>query len=258
MGTLGLGSYNITLQGMAEARKVMENIGKEGPFAMAMALSRTASIVRKSLVEEMSRVFDRPTPYVLGSLSVKTATTTNLTAMVWMKKWPGKGYPAETFLGPQIFGGSRTHKRFEKALIYKGVMPSKMYAVPGSGATMDRYGNMSRAQIIQILSYFEAFSEQGYSANITPGKKAKMAKGTKKKRGMAYFVIKRRTGKLPPGIYSRTGFAWGSAIKPILIFVKKPHYSKRYRFFDVGKSVANKEWKAIFNKAVEDALKTAK
>ena len=136
------------------------------------------------------------------------------------------------YLRPQIHAGHREYKRFEKAFNRARILPMGMYIVPGSGAGLDQYGNMGRGLIVKILSYFKAFGEQGCTANITEKKK----------------------GKLPPGIYSRTSFVWGGAIKPIMIFVKKPSYENRYEFYKISKEEANRVWRSIFDDELNYAL----
>jgi hypothetical protein len=242
------------------------------PFATSKALNKTAQAVKANLVSEMANVFDRPTPYTLRSLYVKPSTKKNLQAVVWLKDSYDQGIPATKYLWPEIFGGGRDLKRFEEALRRTGVLPNGMIIVPprfGAPETLDAYGNIKRSLIVQMLSYFSAFGQQGYKANINEKRKARLAKGTKKTQGFEYFVSggKRTitsTGKpqhLPPGIYRRsTGYwsAWGSPIKPIFMFVKKPLYPKRLPFFETGKKTINTMFRPLFISSLEEAIKTAK
>jgi hypothetical protein len=144
---------------------------------------------------------------------------------------PGfSGVDARDYLSPIVYGGSRKVKAFEKSLQRKGLLPAGFAAMPGEAARMDAYGNMSAGQITQILSYFQAFGEQGYSANITDKRKAAMAKGSKRTgaRGISYFVGRPGGGKLPLGVWQKTSFgAMGSAIKPVIIFTKSPAYRQQ-------------------------------
>jgi hypothetical protein len=105
---------------------------------------------------------------------------------------------------------------------------------------IDSYGNQSVGEIRQILSYFQsAQMHAGYFSNMTDKTRARLARGTKKQGfGFSYFVIRTHNGSLAPGIYRRMNFSSGHAIKPILMFVKKPTYQKRYRWFEVARTVA--------------------
>jgi hypothetical protein len=249
----------IELRGLDEAVKIAKEVQGQAPYILARTLSKTAVAVKGAEVDEMRKVFDRPTPYTLGGVYVKTASKSNLTARVWLKDklQAGKGTAAADFLWPQVHGGERQLKRFEKALQYAGVLPRGYYAVPGSGAKMDRYGNMDKGQIVQLISYFQGFGEQGYRANMTGQKIKKLAKGKKTTRGFAYFAIP--PGKhIYPGIYQRTGFAWGTAIKPVLIFVRSTRYKKRFDFHGVGQTTADKVWENEFYQAFDDAISTKK
>jgi hypothetical protein len=234
----------------------------EFPYAMARALTKTAQEIKKAEVDEMQRVFDRPTRWTLNSVFISPATKEKHIAEVWLKdEWAvgSSGVPAVKYLRPHIFGGERNLKRHEKALQYAGILPSGMYCVPGQGAELDAYGNMKTSQIIQIMSYFKAFGEQGYKANITDARKAKLKKGTKKNRGYEYFAIRERRGSgLKPGIYKRTGFAWGGAVKPIIMFVKRPSYQPRFDFFGVAQRVSGQVFLQAFDQAMKDALANPK
>lgn len=246
---------------ISNAIKKLDLADKQVRFAAAVALTRTAQAVKVAQVDEMKRVFDRPTNYTLNSLFVRGARPNRLDALVWVKDDAGKGIPATKYLLPQVEGGQRSHKRFEKALINAGVLPYGMFAVPGDGAEVDAFGNIQRGQIVRVLAYFRAFGQQGYSANITDKRKASLAKGSAKRgvRGISYFSLRERRGKLPPGIYSRTSFgAWGSAIKPIMIFVTRPQYQRAWDFYATANRVASERFELEFERSKAEALATAR
>lgn len=258
---------DIKFEGLKELQAKMNDLEKQQmPFAIAKSLTKTAQQVQAEEVKVMRATLDRPTDYTLKSLYVKPATKRDLSAMVYFKdkSSAGKGNPAANWMLPQIAGGKRNLKRFESALRRIGVLPMGMYIAPGEVCQLDAYGNIPGSFIVQILSYFRAFGEQGYSANITDKRKASLAKGSKRRQGFQYFVSKGkgewfgRQQHLPPGIYKRVGFAAGSAIKPIMMFVKEPSYSKRFPFFETAQKVIDRNLKNNFNEAMADAIKTAK
>ncbi len=244
------------------------------PKMTAMALTEMAKKLKEAAPAEMERVFDRPNPWTLGGVDYQMAYVNDLKAYVWIKDW-GAGLktntPAAKYLLPEVMGGPRNLKRFERALQAAGVMPSGMYAMPGAGAKLDAYGNMDRGQLIQILSYFQAFREVGSKANMTEKKKASLAKGSKRagRRGFEYFVgvpgsdgIPRpgkdfkSASKLPLGVWQRTAFGpMGSAIKPVLIFTKKaPVYQPRFKFFEWSQAFVDREFPGIFERIVNETL----
>ncbi|POB00152.1 hypothetical protein C2134_02875 [Chromobacterium sinusclupearum] len=201
----------------------------------AKALTRTAADVKAAEVAEMSRVFDRPTPYTLRGVYMRGASVDKGRdyAEVWLKDFGGKGGAAAVYLKPQIEGGGRPLKRFERALQRAGVLPAGMYAVPGRDADRDAYGNMSRAQIVQILSYFNGLHDS--TQWMSDRRKKTLARDGKRGKGFTYFVLHQRKNKLPPGVYKRLDYGHGQVvIRPVLIFVRQPRYTARYRFHDVG------------------------
>lgn len=258
---------DIKIEGIKELQSKMTDLEKnQVSFALARALTKTAQQVKEEEIKVMKSSLDRPTQYTLNALYVKPATKKDLSAMVYFKdkSSAGKGNPAANWMLPQVSGGKRNLKRFESALRRIGVLPLGLFIAPGEACQLDAYGNIPGAFIVQILSYFRAFGEQGYRANITDKRKASLKRGSKRNLGYEYFVSKGkgewygRQQHLPPGIYKRVRFSSGSAIKPIMMFVKEPSYSKRFPFFKTAQKVIDKNMRNNFNQAMDDAIKTAK
>jgi hypothetical protein len=254
----------IQIDGIDVLNKTFNEITKQMPFAIMLALNKTAKEIWEAEKAEMQRAFDRPTPYTGASIRYRQATKTSLRASVDHFDF-GKGTPPRKYLEPQILGGDRNLKRSEVALRTFGILPNGMFTVPGSAAKIDAYGNMDPGQIRQILSYFQsAEMYAGYTSNMTARTKARLAKGSKKKgtRGYEYFVASRsnsRTQHLAPGIYQRFSFgSMGSSIKPVLMFVKRPRYSKRYNFYDVARKIIDQQWEKNLKEAWRKAIETAK
>ncbi|MDP2643711.1 MAG: hypothetical protein Q8P24_02110 [Desulfobacterales bacterium] len=234
----------VKVEGIKEVKKLLSELEKnQFPFAYAKSLTLVAKTVRSGEYEEMKRVFDRPTPYTLNSLFVDPATKTMPASRVWLK-W-GTLQRTQHHLEPQIFGGGRHHKNFEKALYKVGALPRDMYIVPARKLKLDWYGNIPASTIIKMLSWFRAFSEVGYLAN--------RAAKVKQKKGYSYFAVKSGGGKLRPGIWARSK----KGVEPVFMFVRAPKYKKRFDFFGEGGKIFKREWRPIFNKAMTDALATA-
>lgn len=222
----------------------------------AIALTKTAQHAQKAVIAEMPRVFDRPTPYALRGTRVKPANykTGRLEASVEFKTDVSKGTPAEKYLQAEVFGGSRRLKRFEIALQRIGVLPSGMFIVPGQAMRLDAFGGIPARAIVQVLSYLQAFGEQGYSANMTSGKRAKLAKGTRRKYGYELVVIRpgrkpQRGGKqLAPGIWQRTYTGFGSSLQPLMMFVRAPTYRVRLPLQEIGNRAMASYFPGEFNK----------
>lgn len=231
------------------------------PVAMQRALIGTAKVVRDAEIAEAQRVFHNPTRWTLGS--IKVGPQQNFSIKVGVLDPDGFYRRANKYLHVQIQGGTRQHKAFESALTRAGVMPNGWYAVPGQGAKLDAYGNMGPGQIKQIMSWFNVASPfAGSTQNMTDATRARRRKGTKKNRGFEYFAAMpgERTGRrswingrrqnLQPGIYQRTYFGFGSAIKPVLIFVPRVSYRKRFDFFGLARRVVDKEYIPRFESAL--------
>lgn len=211
------------------------------PIAAAKALTFTAERVQDAEVRELERVFRKPTRWTLRSIYKRSATPARLFSSVWIKDEGYKGTPASKYLQVHIDGGNRAHKRFEKALIHYGIMPADMYAVPGQRARKDSYGNMSRGQIVQILSALGAAERfSGYMANRTRNS------AKRRKNQPDYFVGRPGNGAGPLGVWQRVG----TGARPILIFVKRPTYKRRFDFYGVAKRTADKHFEALFRRAI--------
>ena len=235
----------------------LEGNQKQIAIATAIALTKTAKQVEREEYSEIKRVFYRPTKYTLSGLYVKPATKANLTAKIGIKNDVFKGTPAEQFLKPNIEGGTRRQKRFERAFVAKGIMPQGYYAMPADGAPLDDFGNVPSKFIVQLLSYLGAFGQQGYSANMTDLGRAKLEKAQAKKiggAGVSYFVINTKS-KLHMGIYKRVRFASGTAIQPVFIFVNNANYKRIYNFIAKAEQVTKQFFPLYLKESVQQSLK---
>lgn len=250
------------------------------PFAMSLAINRTADLVRKAIVAEMKKVFDRPTPFTLNSLYVTPSTKDKLEAVVWLKdeySVGNQGTPATKYLGPEIFGGPRNARNSERRLRDAGLLGSGMFTVPSKGAEslLDRYGNMNGGLVKQILSGLSAADYAlGWKSNITARSIAR-----NQDRPM-YFVIggrenpqgiaRRKPGLRDIGKDSRgrwqvtrrrspRGQAICGPLEPVLWFVKAPNYKNpRLDFFGIGQKVIDEHLEKELVKAMQYAIKTAR
>lgn len=245
---------------LAALDKELRNQQRKAKLSAAIALTKTAKRAERAIIDEMKRVFDRPTRYTLNALFVKPArakgTGDTVTAAVKIKdaELKNRGTVPVNYLVHQVEGGQRQLKRFERALNIRGILPDGHYAVPGKAATMDQYGNISPGQIVQILSYFGRNPKDGvFAANSTAQTRAKLRKGTKKKRGRSYFVAtkaNRRTRHLHPGIWMKEYSGLGTSTpRPVLMFVKQTNYKPRLDFYGIAQ--------ATFDRYIDEELLAA-
>lgn len=241
----------ITIKGLAEVQDKLRGLasGKLN-VAIKAALNDAAHAGYEAGRNEMRRVFDRPTPWVLGGIRYIKATASKLEARIDFDHWGNKTLvTVADVLQAEIDGGQRRYKRHESALRQAGILPAGMFIVPGTAAERDAYGNMKGSQIVQILAWFRTFGEQGYRANMTDKGRARLGRDSKRtgRAGFQYFVLKQRHGKLLPGIYKRHVFSGGSsAVKPVMIFVRSPNYRKRFDFYGVTREAALEQFHRSF------------
>src|SRR5690606_17275008 len=107
---------------------------------------------RETWKRTAQRVFDRPTRITVNSVLYAKATKDRLYADVFIRDEASGGTPPARYLLPEVEGGARRLKPFERLLQAQGVMPAGMFAVPGKGAQLDAFGNVPPSQVNQMLS----------------------------------------------------------------------------------------------------------
>ena len=219
---------------------------KEVPFATVVALTRTAGDAKDAVVEEMKRVFDRPTRWTLESMRVEPAKKTQAVPMaeVLWKDFADHGTEGGKYLRPQIEGGTRRFKRYEGAMLHAGVIPNGMFTVPGPGAEIDAHGNMSPAQIVKMLSDLRA------TRDATQWRSEK-SRGVRK---MERYWVGRPQSRAPHGVYvSRPG----QPDMLVLLFVSTANYKKRLDFKGVVERTMRQRFAYQFRKALDETTSGA-
>lgn len=238
----------IEIKGLDEVRSMLKSFSdRRFNAAVATALTRTAVQARDAVYADMSRSLDRPTPYTLRSLFVRGARADRLQAETFFKDNTG-GYdtPATKYLLPQVEGGAgRSIKRFERALIAKGSMPSGWHAVPAKGARLDAFGNVSRGQIMQIISQLGTELVSGSTRTMSTDARKRI--NAQKRAGGRFYAVLPGQGK-QPGIYQRE--FTGRNVTPVFIFVQSTTYKKRFDFYGVAGRVVQDN----LNRNVQQAI----
>lgn len=258
--------------------KLLDSIkSRQVPFATAKALTLTAKEAQKDTYREFESKFDRPTPLTMRSLFIKPATKRDLTAEVFVKDRPIGGKNSKStaeILRHQFGGGTRLVKRLEQMLRRQGFIDEDEFVVPGAAAKIDRYGNMSRGQLTQMLSQIGA-GGSGYDNRSTgsarsrrnvaragkmfwslgPGTpSAGVMRGLRKKFDIDKAVDPKSTQHLPKGAWMRAGLT----VKPILIVVgASPSYRKRIDMAGIGRNAVRRDFNRLFAEAYAEALRTA-
>jgi hypothetical protein len=268
---------------------------KQIRFAAEQALNDTLFASRKAVQEVMPQVFDRPTPFVKSGVEVvlprairQTSQATEaaglgpgrfgaeaLVGVVRIDDYGrGKGASPEDTLRAEIMGGARGYKGAERRLQAVGLMSPGMYMVPSTellsqGNLVDAYGNVRGSFIRTLLSYLQAFSTPGFTANMNQRSRDRIAARGKNERGFAtingvqYFVSKgkgernSRMQHLPPGIWAKRGTG-GARIYPVFLFVGTPIYKVRLRFPEIVSNTAEREFPRRYAERVARAFATAR
>lgn len=240
----------MAIKGLEEVTRTIRNLEKQTRFATAKALTKTAQKVQTKLVRKMQKKFDRPTPYTLRSTFIKPATKGNLTAMVGLKDRAGSkaGLPPAELLAHHFTGGGRAIKGLERYLQRAGLISAGEFVVPGAGARLDRYGNMSRGQIAQLMSQLRI--------GIDPHQYASKSARSRRNVSKAGRIFWSRGGHLARGAWIDMGNSAG--VRPLLVVVKGARYKRRIDLEQIAHKVVSKEWDATFEAALADAMRTAR
>jgi hypothetical protein len=241
---------------------LIDQLDKQKRFAMAVALTRVASTVRAEVTRSIGSVFDRPTPWALRSVRIRKATAARLQAEVYLVDRHGDPQDQpHHYLYPQVFSGARGRKGFENLLAQARVLPEGFVTVPGKGAKLDRFGNQSRGELVQILSALSA----GPSAGAGRGYSYNRTAASKKKRGNRlrdiFFsgpTLQQKAangGRLPWGVWERTK---DGRVQCLLFFVRATRYRKRLPLFEIKDRVVARDFAKEYDRALEFALRTAR
>lgn len=216
--------------------------------ATATALTRTAHALRAEWKDELSRHINQPTTLTQNAPVVRMATAQNLMASVRMRDQVTNGTAPAEYLKPLEYGGGREHKKFERALIEQGSMPSGTYAVPTDFAKRDAYGNVARGQLVQILVQLAGGTvREGYrrviSASATRRAQAAI------RAGREYVAVLQQQGKLYPGIYARVG----AGLRMVFSFERRVFYRRQLSLADRAQRKAQEVFDKEMRRAVEES-----
>jgi hypothetical protein len=256
---------NITVS-LDGAIKALGKLEKRTKAATMIALTKTANHAKRMMVDEFKASFDRPTPTTLKSFFVDPAKKEKLWSRVYLKdqRLAGKNQKsAAEILGHHFEGGQRTRKALENLLMQYGLMSPGELVAPGGAANLDRYGNMSRGQINQILSQLKII-RSGFDNAPTGSRKSKRNVA----RAGIIFWSHGPTAKKVPVIDKATGFeygytggarnhlpkgAWvrtGTGVRPLLLVIKSASYRRRFDIQRNGQAAVDRYFTTEFDAAL--------
>lgn len=273
-------NFQYTIGGLEKLRGTLAQKARQIPFATAQALTQIGHQVRKATAAEMQARLDRPKPYTTRqAIQVNPATKERPIVEIGLGikiDAPSKGTPYAKALGHLFTGGSRQWKKMEGAFRRIRALPPGMQMVPGAGCPLDAWGNPPRGLIVQLIAYFNGFSEVGHKANMTDKRRARLAKagrtasGAKTINGVQYFISHGRRGRagdrytegrhdqhLAAGIWARSGIH-GVVVKPVFLFVRAGSYRRYINLPAIAAETVQREFRPIFTRALANAMRTAR
>lgn len=191
---------------------------KQIPFATALALTRLAEAVKDEMPGELSRVLDRPRPF-----TTKNAIYTQRATKSRLYAVVGFKRIQARYLEALIEGGRRELKGSEQRFLGRPI-------VPGPDIRLDAYGNVPRATLVRILraAQSKTYLSDGRFVFVTND-----------------GVFARRKGK-------RT-------VQSLLLFAdRRPVYAQTIDLQGVARRVIARRGQAEFNRALVQALRTAR
>jgi hypothetical protein len=218
-------------------------LARHVPFATSLAINRTAKDVQAAFGQEARSAFDRPRPFTVGAGAtyLKTSSKHHLVAEVGYKDIQAR------YLRWQIAGGQRVQKAFERALSGLGLLPAGYVTTPGAGLRLDAYGNIPRAQIVQILGQLKS------RASVFGGRGKRVTR-------QGLFVVMPgaadpRVRHLSPGIWRRIETPGGTdrAVLPLVHYADAATYTHRLDLAGVARREVAAKFQAHFSAAWQQA-----
>ena len=172
-----------------DVESLFTELGSKLPKVIADTVNVLGGMVKDATINEMKAKFKGGTSnWVLNSFGIKKASQSNPTAEVFYNR-------GRNFMEIQVDGGNRNRKAAETALQSKGVMPSDTGYIPGPGAALDQYGNLSYGgKMKQILSFFQTYTGTNSRNNRS---------GATLRSSVSFFALKQQKSGLHPGVFQR-------------------------------------------------------
>lgn len=210
---------------------------KQLPFAMALALTRTAQLVQQAETANLPEVFDRPTPFTMKAIGMQKATKSKLESVIFVKDIQA-GY-----LKPYIMGGLSVPAK-----------PANIAMLRPKAIDLNQYGNIPANKIKKLL-----------------GNKDKYFLGTVtfKKTGKVTGLWERvDTGTIGHKVtWSERGQKWrhGTVIKGekhnlklLMRFGDPKEVKQHFAYFKNAEAIVKKNFDIELKKAMKQAIATAR
>lgn len=223
----------VNIKGLDSLRSTIKNVEKQVRFAASKAINETAKRVAEAMPEELERAIDRPTPFTKRGVRVlKYANKGDITAKVGFMGIQAK------YMQLQIEGGTR---------------PADLRGVRlPSAIKVNEFGNIPKGVITQLIAVANKERKLGKvkARRIAVSSKVELFYGD---------PVDHNGKRFPRGIYKRIKDGGRGRLIPIVVFpVTSLRYKKKFDFYAVAAKIINKNIQPEFDKALENALRTAR
>lgn len=227
----------VKVEGLDRVKAHLQGQAKQVAFATAVALTRTAQVIKDAMPGEMRKTLDRPTQFTTGGMFLRKANKNNLEAVVGFKDLQA-GY-----MRYQIEGGVRQAGR-------AGIK------LPGN-IELNAFGNIPKG----LISRLKAAAQRG---DLSGAIRKRLGVDGNRRKGASpiqlFYGKPQGKGweKAPMGIWRRVPGTPGKLI-PVIVFEDTPaRYTKRFDFHGIAKRIVDREWNAQFARALSEAMRSAK
>lgn len=252
-----MSAFRIEVEGLSALAGSVSRLEKQVSFAMVGAINDVTFDVMRAGRKEILRALDRPTSYTVTSWRVlEKASRNSLKATVGFSDYFGSalGVGPDEKLKQQFVGGPRRRTGTEAMLQASGMLPIGRFLVPGVGAKLNKYGNVSPGELAKIRSQLRLGNDPtSFSSGSTRSSRNVSRAGR-------YFwaggreSISSRSRHLAPGVW----LAKGGVVRPILLSARAPVYKRRVHAREIGEEIVRRDLGAAFNRRFAMAIATAR
>lgn len=220
---------NVDVKGMEAVKSYLSGVGKQVAFAASKALNATGKAVADTMPAQIERAIDKPTPFTKRGVRVlKYANKAKLEATVGFMKAQAE------YMRWQVEGGTR--------------QPGAAGLRLPSAIKVNEFGNIPKGVINQLIAVAR---KEGKLGKV----KARRVQVSSKVELFYGDPLDKKGKTWPRGIYK---IANGSLI-PLVVFPVTPaRYRAIFDFQRIAEGIVKREWSRQFDKALAEALRTAR
>lgn len=220
---------SVDVKGIEAVKAHLSGVGKQVAFAASKALNATGKAVADAMPAQIERAIKKPTPFTKRGVRVlKYANKAKLETTVGFMK------AQADYMRWQVEGGTR--------------QPGSAGLRLPSAIKVNEFGNIPKGIINQLIAVAR---KEGKLGKV----KARRVQVSSKV-DLFYGDPLDKTGKTwPRGIYKATR----NALIPLVVFPVTPaRYRAIFDFPRIAEGIVKREWSRQFDKALAEALRTAR